>query len=41
LKPEDIAEVVHYATSLPAHVCINDMVITSTAQANSTTIMRR
>lgn len=35
LRAEDIAEVVYYCTSLPAHVCINDLVITCTAQANS------
>lgn len=35
LYAEDIAEVVHYCTTLPAHVCINDMVVTCTSQANS------
>lgn len=35
LRPEDIAETVYYCTSLPAHVCINDLVLTCTAQANS------
>jgi NADP-dependent 3-hydroxy acid dehydrogenase YdfG len=35
LKPEDVAEVVYYCTTLPAHVCINELVLTSTAQANS------
>lgn len=33
LKGEDIAEVIFYCASLPAHVCINDIVITPTAQA--------
>lgn len=33
LKGEDVAEVILYCTSLPAHVCINDLVITPTAQA--------
>lgn len=33
LKGEDVAEVIFYCTSLPAHVCINDLVITPTAQA--------
>jgi 3-hydroxy acid dehydrogenase / malonic semialdehyde reductase len=33
LKAEDIAEVIFYCASLPAHVCINDLVITPTAQA--------
>lgn len=31
----DIAEIVHYCASQPAHVCINDLVVTCTAQANS------
>lgn len=36
LGPEDIAEVVFYSTSLPAHVNINDLVIMPTAQASAT-----
>ncbi|MFK7756255.1 MAG: SDR family NAD(P)-dependent oxidoreductase [Flavobacteriales bacterium] len=32
---EDIAEVVYYTTTLPPHLCINDLVMTSTSQANS------
>lgn len=35
LYAEDIAEAVFYVTNLPAHVCINDMVITATAQADA------
>ena len=35
LSAEDVAEVVYYTTTLPAHVCINDLVLTCTAQANS------
>lgn len=35
LRPDDIAEVAYYVTTLPAHVNINDMVIMPTAQANS------
>jgi NADP-dependent 3-hydroxy acid dehydrogenase YdfG len=35
LTPEDVAQVVFYTTTLPAHVCINDLVLTCTAQANS------
>ncbi len=35
LHAADIADTVFYCASLPAHVCINDLVITCTAQANS------
>lgn len=35
LKAEDVADVVWYCASLPAHVCINDLVVTATAQANA------
>jgi 3-hydroxy acid dehydrogenase / malonic semialdehyde reductase len=35
LAAEDVASVVHYCTSLPEHVCINDLVLSCTAQANS------
>jgi len=35
LGGEDIAEVVYYVTTLPAHVNINDLVIMPTAQASS------
>lgn len=35
LSAEDIAETAFYVSSLPEHVCINDLVITCTAQANS------
>ena len=35
LHPQDIADTVYYCATLPAHVCINDLVITCTAQANS------
>ena len=34
LKAEDVADVIYYAASLPKHVCLNDIVITPTAQAN-------
>ena len=40
LQPEDIANVVYYCASLPAHVCINDLIITCTAQANSTNVIK-
>jgi len=35
LHAEDIANVVYYTASLPAHVCINELEITCLAQANS------
>jgi 3-hydroxy acid dehydrogenase/malonic semialdehyde reductase len=38
LKPltaEDVAEAVYYTTTLPPHVCINELVITCTQQANT------
>ena len=35
LKAEDIADVVYYCSTLPRNVCINDLVMTSLAQANS------
>ena len=34
LSANDVADVVYYCTSLPAHVCINDLVITCTRQAD-------
>jgi 3-hydroxy acid dehydrogenase/malonic semialdehyde reductase len=35
MSAENIASIVHYVTSLPDNVCINDLVVTSLAQANS------
>jgi 3-hydroxy acid dehydrogenase/malonic semialdehyde reductase len=35
LSANDVADVVYYTASLPPHVCINDLVLTCTAQANS------
>jgi 3-hydroxy acid dehydrogenase/malonic semialdehyde reductase len=35
LQPEDVAEVIYYTTTLPPHVCINDLVLTCTAQADA------
>lgn len=35
LNASDIAEIVYFAATRPAHVCINDIVITPTAQANA------
>ena len=35
LQAADIADISFYAASLPEHVCINELVVTCTAQANS------
>jgi len=35
LSAEDIAEVIYYCTTLPPHVCINDLVITCLQQADT------
>ncbi len=35
LSSEDVAAVVLYSASLPPHVCINDLVLTCTSQANA------
>jgi 3-hydroxy acid dehydrogenase / malonic semialdehyde reductase len=40
LSAQDIADTVFYTASLPPHVCINDLSITPTAQANSYYIYR-
>ena len=34
LQAEDIADIAYYCASLPAHVCINDLTVTCTEQAN-------
>jgi NADP-dependent 3-hydroxy acid dehydrogenase YdfG len=31
---DDIAEVIYYCATMPAHVCINDLAITPTQQAS-------
>lgn len=41
LKAEDIADVIYFAASRPAHVCINDILITPTAQANTTHTLKK
>ena len=41
LSGDDIAEVIYYCSSLPAHVTINDVVIMPTAQASATNIHRQ
>jgi NADP-dependent 3-hydroxy acid dehydrogenase YdfG len=35
LSAADVADVIYYTTTLPPHVCINDLVLTATQQANS------
>ena len=40
LQASDVADIVLYTASLPAHVCINDLTVTPTAQANSYTIYK-
>ncbi len=35
LSAEDVASVIYYCATLPAHVCINDLVLTCTAQADA------
>ncbi|HTA82799.1 MAG TPA: SDR family oxidoreductase [Bacteroidia bacterium] len=41
LKEQDIAEVIYFAASRPAHVNISDVVITPTQQATATYVVRR
>jgi len=40
LVAEDIADAVQYIITRPPHVCINDLEVTCTAQANSTVVFR-
>jgi 3-hydroxy acid dehydrogenase / malonic semialdehyde reductase len=35
LSADDVADVIYYCTTLPAHVCINDLSITCLQQANT------
>jgi 3-hydroxy acid dehydrogenase/malonic semialdehyde reductase len=35
LSAGDVADIIYYTASLPAHVCINDLVVTCTQQANT------
>ncbi len=41
LTGDDIANLIRFAVTLPPHVCINDLVVTPTAQANATNIHRK
>jgi len=40
LTAEDIANVVYYCATLPPHVCINDLTLTCTNQANAIYTLR-
>ena len=40
LLAEDIADIVNFVITRPAHVCLNDIVVTPTAQANCTIVNR-
>ena len=41
LQAEDVADCIDFCLSLPAHVCINDLVVTAKAQANSYITLRK
>lgn len=41
LTPDDVADVVYYVTTLPAHVNINDLLIMPAAQATASIIHRK
>jgi NADP-dependent 3-hydroxy acid dehydrogenase YdfG len=41
MTAEDIASIIYYVGTLPKNLCINDLVVTSTAQANSFYINRK
>ncbi len=41
LIAEDVADVIYYTTTLPAHVCINDLVLTCIQQANGIYFYRK
>jgi 3-hydroxy acid dehydrogenase/malonic semialdehyde reductase len=40
LSAADVADIVFYTATLPPHVCINDLVVTCTQQANATVFDR-
>ncbi|MFN0200113.1 MAG: SDR family oxidoreductase [Bacteroidia bacterium] len=41
LTPENVADVIFFAANQPPHVCLNDIVLTATIQANSTVVHRK
>ncbi len=40
LHANDVADIAFYCATLPPHVCINDLVVTCTAQASATTLFK-
>lgn len=40
LKPQDVAEIIHFVVTRPGHVNIADLVVMSTAQASSTIVKK-
>ena len=41
LTARDVADVVRYCADLPPHVCLNEVVVTCTAQANSSSFLKK
>jgi 3-hydroxy acid dehydrogenase / malonic semialdehyde reductase len=41
LEAADVAQIAYFMTTLPDHVCINDLVVTPLAQANSTMVDKK
>jgi NADP-dependent 3-hydroxy acid dehydrogenase YdfG len=41
LNAEDIADIIYYCSTLPPHVCINDLVVSCTQQANAVYFNRK
>jgi NADP-dependent 3-hydroxy acid dehydrogenase YdfG len=41
LQAEDVASVIYYAATLPAHVCINELTVTCLQQADSLHLVRK
>jgi NADP-dependent 3-hydroxy acid dehydrogenase YdfG len=41
LSAEDVADIIFYTTTLPPHVCINELVVTCTQQANAIYFSRK
>jgi len=40
LVAADVADIAFYCASLPSHVCINDLVVSCTSQANATSLFK-